>query len=65
MRADQGVQPDVIRTLEDGPFYARSQVRTKLYGEAADAFHESLDLDRFRSPLVRAMLPFRMPRRAS
>ena len=63
MRADEGVQPDLIRTLEDGPFYARSLVRTRLYGEPADAFHESLDLDRFRSRLVRAMLPFRMPRR--
>jgi len=64
-RADAGVPPDLVRTLEDGPFYARSQLRASLYGEMADAFHESLDLDRFRSPLVRAMLPFRMPRRAS
>jgi carotenoid 1,2-hydratase len=63
-RADDGIPPDLVRTLEDGPFYARSQLRTRLYGEVADAFHESLDLDRFRSPLVRAMLPFRMPRRA-
>jgi carotenoid 1,2-hydratase len=25
--------------------------------------HESLDLGRFRQPIVQAMLPFRMPRR--
>jgi carotenoid 1,2-hydratase len=62
-RADKGVPPAVIRTLEDGPFYARSLVRAGLYGEPAEAFHESLNLDRFRLPLVRAMLPFRMPRR--
>lgn len=48
----------VQETLEDTPFYARSilangRVRT---------MHESLSLDRFRSPWVQAMLPFRMPR---
>ena len=48
----------IQETLEDTPFYARSilasgRVRT---------MHESLSLDRFRSPWVQAMLPFRMPR---
>jgi carotenoid 1,2-hydratase len=62
-RADAGTQPSVVKTLEDGPFYARSLLRTELYGESVDAFHESLDLDRFSKPLVRAMLPFRMPRK--
>jgi carotenoid 1,2-hydratase len=38
-------------------------VRSQLFGEAATAVHESLDLDRFASPWVQAMLPFRMPRR--
>lgn len=52
----------VVRTLEDGPFYARSLLRTNLFGEETDAIHESLSLDRFRKPLVKAMLPFRMPR---
>jgi carotenoid 1,2-hydratase len=61
-RADVGSSPSVTKTLEDGPFYARSLLSTKLYGEPAEAFHECLDLDRFSSPLVRAMLPFRMPR---
>jgi carotenoid 1,2-hydratase len=51
--------------LEDAPFYSRSLLRTSLYGEPADAIHESLDLNRFRAPLVQAMLPFRMPRRTS
>jgi carotenoid 1,2-hydratase len=52
----------VKRTLEDAPFYARSQLSAKLFGETADVMHESLSLDRFRMPIVQAMLPFRMPR---
>lgn len=51
------------KTLEDTPFYARSLVRTRLFGQPAMAVHESLDLRRFSSPVVQAMLPFRMPRR--
>jgi carotenoid 1,2-hydratase len=53
----------VARTLEDTPFYARSMLRSKLLGEDTVSVHESLSLDRFRAPLVQAMLPFRMPRR--
>lgn len=54
----------VVRTLEDGPFYARSLLSTQLRGEPARAFHESLSLERFASPIVQWMLPVRMPRRA-
>jgi carotenoid 1,2-hydratase len=61
-RADTASDCEIVQTLEDTPFYARSLIRTKLYGEPALAFHESLSLDRFRSPVVKAMLPFRMPR---
>ena len=46
-------------TLEDTPFYSRSRIEVP----GGLAVHESLDLDRFSSPVVRAMLPFRMPRR--
>jgi len=52
----------VLRTLEDAPFYARSVVTAQLAGEPVTLMHESLSLDRFRSPVVQAMLPFRMPR---
>ncbi len=52
----------VTRTLEDTPFYARSQLSAKLFGETVDVMHESLSLNRFRKPIVQAMLPFRMPR---
>ncbi len=61
----EGGRASVLRTLEDTPFYARSVVRHDVLGEQRDCVHESLDLDRFRSPLVQAMLPFRMPRRAT
>jgi carotenoid 1,2-hydratase len=55
--------PEVVATLEDTPFYARSIVWTHLAEGKVMAMHESLALDRFRSPWVQAMLPFRMPRR--
>lgn len=53
----------LLRTLEDTPFYARSVVGTTLLGQRRAVMHESLSLDRFANPIVRAMLPFRMPRR--
>jgi carotenoid 1,2-hydratase len=62
-RSDDGA-PVLERTLEDTPFYARSVVAQSLFGAHTRAVHESLDLDRFAHPLVQAMLPFRMPRRA-
>jgi carotenoid 1,2-hydratase len=63
-RCDVGAPSQVIRTLEDTPFYARSLIQTHVAGQRLSAFHESLDLDRFKRPVVQAMLPFRMPRRA-
>jgi carotenoid 1,2-hydratase len=61
-RGDEQQPIKVKRTLEDAPFYARSQLSAKLFGETTDVMHESLSLDRFRMPIVQAMLPFRMPR---
>ena len=61
-RADVGTGASVVRTWEDSPFYARSTVAGQLFGEAVLSVHESLALDSFRHPLVKAMLPFRMPR---
>ena len=52
----------VLKTLEDAPFYARSVISAKLLGEPVTLMHESLSLDRFKMPIVQAMLPFRMPR---
>lgn len=60
--AAPGHIPRVMSTLEDTPFYARSVVETRLAEGPAIAVHESLSLERFRTPWVQAMLPFRMPR---
>jgi len=50
----------LVRTLEDGPFYARSIVSTALEGSRAIGMHETVSLDRLRSPWVRFLVPFRM-----
>ena len=63
-RADADAVTTVVKTWEDSPFYARTAIATQLFGEPCTAVHESLSLDRFASPVVRLMLPFRMPRRA-
>jgi carotenoid 1,2-hydratase len=60
-RADEG-RANVVRSLEDTPFYSRGLVAHELFGERVNSVHESLSLDRFANPLVRVMLPFRMPR---
>ena len=61
-RETRGEGARVLSTLEDAPFYARSRVAHRLAGEDVISMHETLDLDRFASPIVKAMLPFRMPR---
>jgi carotenoid 1,2-hydratase len=61
-RAAKGATVEVTRTLEDTPFYARSQVR--ICGAAGDAIgvHESLSLERFRKRWVQLLLPMRIRR---
>lgn len=61
-RSDIGVA-EVRRTWEDTPFYARSELASLFMGEEVVAVQESLDMQRFSSPLVQFMLPYRMPRR--
>jgi len=62
VRSDDGLA-DLRATWEDTPFYARSLIDVRLNGERVTAVHESLSLQRFSSPWVKLMLPFRMPRR--
>ncbi len=58
-------RPRVLRTLEDTPFYARSLIEMQAStGQRVQAVHETLDVPRLVSPVVQAMLPFRMPRKA-
>lgn len=63
-RSDAQAAAQVLQTLEDGPFYARSVVASHVLGQPVQAVHESLCLDRFSARWVQALLPFRMPRRA-
>ncbi len=63
-RVDPGHRARLVRSLEDGPFYARAQLATRLAGRMLPAVHECLSLDRFARLWVQLLLPFRMPRRA-
>jgi carotenoid 1,2-hydratase len=63
-RCDEGAKPHLVRALEDGPFYTRSLVETTIAGERIRMMHESYSGRRYSSPLVKLMLPVRMPRRA-
>jgi len=63
-RADPGVTPKQVLPMLDAPFYSRSAVQTQLNGEVVTGVHEALDLNRFRSPLLKPMLAVRVPRRA-
>jgi carotenoid 1,2-hydratase len=54
--------PRVFATLENSPFYARTAVETTIEGRQCMAMHESLRLDRFVTPWVQRMLPFRLRR---
>lgn len=62
-RADHGSAPRIQRTWEDTPFYSRSAIATRLWGEPCAGVHESLSLTRLDTRIVRGMLPYRMPRR--
>jgi carotenoid 1,2-hydratase len=61
-RTDRGTQAQVVETLEDSPFYARSVVEAHLLGRRVTAMHEALSLDRFDTTWMRLMLPFKAPR---
>jgi carotenoid 1,2-hydratase len=63
VRSDAPQRTELLRTLVDAPFYARSLLRTQLGAESVLSVHESLDLQRFGRRWVRWLLPFRMPRR--
>ena len=61
-RADRDAPVMLRRTWEDAPFYARTSLSTRMFGEDAEVVHESILLNRLVNPAVRLMLPFRMPR---
>jgi carotenoid 1,2-hydratase len=61
LRSDSPVS--VLQQLEDTPFYQRAVLHSQMLGEAVTSFHETLNVPRLVSPIVQAMLPWRMPRR--
>ncbi|MDP2263309.1 MAG: carotenoid 1,2-hydratase [Hydrogenophaga sp.] len=61
MRSDGPV--GIAQQLEDTPFYQRAMLHSQLLGETVTSFHETLNVPRLVSPVVQAMLPWRMPRR--
>lgn len=63
-RSEDPSQTRITETFVDAPFYTRDALQMVLGGRRCPAVHESLNLDRFASPIVKLMLPFKMPRRA-
>lgn len=61
-RADGAAR--IVRTFEDTPFYSRSMIESRLFGADRIGVHESLSGPRLRNPVVKTLLPFRMPRLA-
>lgn len=60
VRSESPTPARLVKTLEDGPFYARSLVETGLGGRAVVGMHETVSLTRFASRWVQTLLPFRM-----
>lgn len=61
-RSDIDYKPKQIKHMLDAPFYTRSGIKTKIYGEEVIGVHEALDLNRFSSPFLKPMLALRVPR---
>ncbi|MDF1564123.1 MAG: carotenoid 1,2-hydratase [Deltaproteobacteria bacterium] len=62
LRSGHGRPPRLLKAYEDTPFYARSLVELELRGERTRGVYEVVDLDRFASRWVQALLPYRMKR---
>lgn len=62
-RCDAGARPQVLATLEDGPFYARTRFASRIDGRTVEGFHESVSLRRFAARWVQCLLPVKLPRR--
>ncbi|MGR3485423.1 MAG: carotenoid 1,2-hydratase [Paracoccaceae bacterium] len=61
-RGDAGTTPRRRITMLDAPFYVRTVADTVLDGRPATGMIETLDCDRFASPLIKPMLAVRVPR---
>lgn len=58
--SDRGAESHIRRSLEDGPFYSRALVETRLDGRDVLAMQETLSADRLRREWVRFLAGFRM-----
>ncbi|MEM9196157.1 MAG: carotenoid 1,2-hydratase [Myxococcota bacterium] len=61
-RVDDGHRAGIVRRLEDGPFYNRSLIETRLGGQPLLAMHETLDAERLRRRWVQFCVGYRMHR---
>ena len=61
-RVDHGQPCHIVRSLEDGPFYSRALVATRIDGRRVLAMHESLAAHRLRRRWVRRLVKYRMRR---
>ncbi|MGY6710542.1 MAG: hydratase [Rhizobiaceae bacterium] len=61
-RSEATIASGQVRTLEDTPFYTRSSFSAEIGDMTCPTICESVDLDRFASRWVQALLPFKMPR---
>jgi carotenoid 1,2-hydratase len=59
-RSDDGAEARVVRSLEDGPFYARALVEHRLGGASVLAVHETLAAHRLARAWVRFCVGYRM-----
>lgn len=57
---DADSRPRILRSLDDGPCYARALVATRVLGHDVSAVHEVLSGDRLSQRWVRFLLGFRM-----
>lgn len=64
-RAPTNGRTRLVRTVEDGPFYARSLVDHVGERGLARGVHEVVSLDRFASSWVQFLIPFRMRHEAA
>jgi carotenoid 1,2-hydratase len=62
MRSEPGEPARVRQTLEDTPFYTRSMLESRLFGQRVQSVHETLSVPRLVARSTRLMLPWRMPR---
>jgi carotenoid 1,2-hydratase len=62
-RSDLDFKPKQVKYMLDTPFYTRSAIETKIFGEKVVGVHEALDLNRFASPFLKPFLAVKAPRR--